>query len=170
MIQHHAFPWPHSITDQLISADLLATLEDRAMLCIATGQFGLLHDTQMPDVDLLDYHDRLRGMFPDYGNLEIHSHLAIHRKDYAYPTHCDHPQKLLSIVSHIWPDRGLGTQLHVTQDGPAVAEIAWQQGYSTVFESVWGQTWHSYRGDGRNPRATFNSFFVRAGTNPSGRP
>ena len=170
MIQQRDFPWPHSITDQLISRQLLEILEDRAMLCVATGRFGLLHDLDMPDVDLSHYHQCLRDFQPQLGHLELHTHLAVHRKDYAYPTHCDHPHKQASVISHVWPDQGLGTQLHESQTGPAVAEIAWQVGTSTFFKGVYGQTWHSYRGDGRHPRATLNSFFVTPGTNPSGRP
>lgn len=175
------FPWAHAVIDDLIDPvfqDRLARFVDLAQ---QKEEFGLYHfgPTQFgQDVqDLyLSYLKQLQHRLPDmltwftryrtHDQLELTSHVAVQPRDYIYRPHCDHPDKILSIISYVAPEHSRGTCLHATESSPASVTIDWLPGRTLIFAGGDDVTWHSY-GSGPCYRATLCSFFIRPGPDPS---
>lgn len=73
-------------------------------------------------------------------------------KDYAFPIHRDHINKLLSGVVYLKPDINNGTILYENKVGKNPYEIEWKKNRALFFSRTEETSWHSYKGDGKNNR------------------
>ena len=73
-------------------------------------------------------------------------------KNYSFPIHRDHVNKLLSGVIYLYPEKNLGTILYDNKSGKNAIEIEWKQNRGFFFSRNEHSTWHSYKGDGNNNR------------------
>ncbi len=71
---------------------------------------------------------------------------------YSFPIHDDTPDKLLSGVIYLKPEKNLGTFFYDSKNGENVNEIEWKQNRAVFFSREEKKTWHSYRGDGISNR------------------
>lgn len=177
----HDFPWPHVVRDDLIDSILQNQLAEFADRARQNEKFGLYHfdqDHWGEDVQGLyrSYLAHLQSQLPDmlgwfpryrsHDRLELTSHVAVQPAGYIYRPHCDHPDKIISIISYIAPEHSLGTCLHEAESAPASVTIDWLPGRTLVFAGGDDVTWHSYA-SGPSYRATLCSFFIRPGPDPS---
>lgn len=170
-------PWPYAIDDTLVDDDFRYNLTQYGLKAAQENRFGLhFFNDETFSKDIMDqywkYHDSLLDrqqylidLFPQhkaFKELELQAHLAVQRGDYEYRTHCDHPKKIITIVSYIDNDSQQGTKLHESENGPVVKTVEWKTGRSMIFASLDDVTWHSYRSGG-STRTAIVAFFVDKG-------
>jgi hypothetical protein len=73
-------------------------------------------------------------------------------KDYTFPIHRDHVNKLLSGVIYLKPDENTGTIIYENKKGKNPNEIEWKKNRSLFFSRTEKSSWHNYKGDGKNNR------------------
>ncbi len=73
-------------------------------------------------------------------------------KDYVFPIHRDHVNKLLSGVVYLKPDKNTGTIIYKNKNGENPNEIEWKKNRALFFSRTETSSWHNYRGDGQNNR------------------
>ena len=81
-------------------------------------------------------------------------HLVEIGKDFQFPIHDDIPNKLLSGVIYIKPEKNSGTYFFDTKKGDGKKEIEWEVNKAVFFSRQEKNTWHSYCGDGKSRRVT----------------
>jgi len=165
MIMAFQWPWPHEYHDDLIDNDSIQALQLEARSAIGDKRFGLIYHC---DTNLDAYRNLLRCRWPQFADDELHVHLAVQPAGYCYPPHCDHPDKLQSMITYIYPFNSIGTYLHTDAGASTSHECEWRVGRTLVWQNMNGR-WHSYRSGSDQTRVTLCAFFVRAGTNPTGR-
>lgn len=72
-----------------------------------------------------------------------------HRK---FPIHDDTPNKLLSGVIYLKPDKNSGTNFFRTKRGKYKKTIPWKLNRAVFFSRKERETWHSYHADGKSNR------------------
>ena len=77
------------------------------------------------------------------------------KKNSNFPAHDDTPNKLLSGVIYLYPENNLGTFFYNNKNGPSLMEIDWKPNRAVFFSRREKETWHSYKGDGKNDRIAF---------------
>ncbi len=65
----------------------------------------------------------------------------------SFPIHDDTPDKLLSGVIYIRPDKNTGTIFYDNKKGDGKQEVEWKVNRGVFFSRIEGETWHSYEGD-----------------------
>ena len=73
-------------------------------------------------------------------------------KNYTFPIHRDHINKLLSGVIYIKPDINTGTIIYENKDGKNPYIIEWKKNRAFFFSRTEEGSWHNYKGDGVNNR------------------
>ena len=73
-------------------------------------------------------------------------------KNYSFPIHRDHINKLLSGAVYLNPDINTGTIIYEDKKGKNPIEIPWKKNRAFFFSRTEKNTWHSYKGDGKNNR------------------
>ena len=73
-------------------------------------------------------------------------------KDYTFPIHRDHINKLLSGVIYLMPDKNTGTIIYDDKLGNNPREIEWKKNRGLFFSRTEKTSWHNYKGDGKNNR------------------
>ena len=73
-------------------------------------------------------------------------------KNYSFPIHRDHINKLLSGAVYLNPDINTGTIIYEDKKGKNPIEIPWKKNRAFFFSRAEKTTWHSYKGDGKNNR------------------
>ena len=98
--------------------------------------------------------DILKELCPEKVNLYDYTefHLILTGKNYKFPIHDDTPNKLLSGVIYINPEKNSGTSFYDTKEGLNKNEIQWKKNRAVFFSRIERKTWHSYEGDGMNTR------------------
>ena len=98
--------------------------------------------------------DILKELCPEKVNLYDYTefHLILTGKNYKFPIHDDTPNKLLSGVIYINPEKNSGTSFYDTKEGLNKNEIQWKKNRAVFFSRIERETWHSYEGDGINTR------------------
>ena len=81
-------------------------------------------------------------------------HLVETGKNFNFPIHDDIPNKLLSGVIYIKPEKNSGTVFYKTKSGKGKNEIKWEVNKAIFFSRSERETWHSYSGDGITNRVT----------------
>ena len=73
-------------------------------------------------------------------------------KNYKFPIHDDTPNKLLSGVIYLKPNKNTGTIFYSNKKGDDKKEIEWKINRAVFFSRSEKNTWHSYEGDGVSHR------------------
>ena len=67
--------------------------------------------------------------------------------EYKYPIHDDTPNKLLSGVIYLSPDKNTGTSFYENRFGKNKKTIEWKKNRAVFFSRKEFETWHSYEGN-----------------------
>ncbi len=96
----------------------------------------------------------LKELSPEKAKLYDYSDFNIIEtgKNYSFPIHRDHVNKLLSGVIYLYPEKNLGTILYDNKNGENPVEIDWRQNRGFFFSRNESSTWHSYKGNGKQNR------------------
>jgi hypothetical protein len=104
------------------------------------------------------YHDKtfqlLNKISPKKAELYEHSDFSIIKtgKNYKFPIHDDTPNKLLSGVIYLYPEKNTGTIFYGNKKGDNKEVIEWKQNRAVFFSRHERETWHSFEGDGNSDR------------------
>ena len=98
--------------------------------------------------------DLLKELCPEKIKLYNYSefHLILTGKNYKFPVHDDTPNKLLSGVIYINPEKNYGTKFYASKTDINGKEIEWKRNRAVFFSRKERETWHSYEGDKINTR------------------
>ena len=98
--------------------------------------------------------DLLKELCPEKIKLYSFSEfqLILTGKNYKFPIHDDTPNKLLSGVIYINPEKNNGTTFYESKNTMNGKEIEWKKNRAVFFSRKERETWHSYEGDGINTR------------------
>ena len=96
----------------------------------------------------------LKKLNPKKVNLYEYSEfsLIITGSNYKFPIHDDTPDKLLSGVIYLFPEKNTGTIFYENKKGENKKIIEWRQNRAVFFSRNEKETWHSYEGDGISNR------------------
>lgn len=96
----------------------------------------------------------LKELYPKKYDLYEFSefHIIETGANYSFPIHDDTPDKLLSGVIYLKPEKNSGTLFYSSKSGQDKKEIKWKQNRAVFFSRKERSTWHSYNGDGNNNR------------------
>ena len=95
---------------------------------------NLLKELNPNKVDLYDYSE---------------FHIIESGSKFKFPIHDDTPNKLLSGVVYLKPEKNIGTIFYEDKQGNGRKEIEWKQNRAVFFSRTERETWHSYQGDGK---------------------
>jgi len=79
-------------------------------------------------------------------------HIIYTGKNYKFPIHDDTPNKLLSGVIYLKPEKNVGTIFYRSRFGKDKKIIDWKVNRAVFFSRKESESWHSYEGDGINNR------------------
>tara|TARA_Y100000741_G_scaffold362234_1_gene347618 strand:- start:574 stop:1200 length:627 start_codon:yes stop_codon:yes gene_type:complete len=98
--------------------------------------------------------DILKKLYPEKCDLYEYSefHIIETGANYKYPIHDDTPNKLLSGVIYLRPEKNSGTIFYKNKIGDEKKEVEWKQNRAVFFSRKEKSTWHSYQGDGKSNR------------------
>jgi len=105
-----------------------------------------------------NYHQKalkiLNDIAPEKVNLYDYSEFMIIKsgKNYKFPIHDDTPNKLLSGVIYLYPEKNTGTLFYSDKKGSEKEIIDWKPNRAVFFSRVERKTWHSFEGDGKSDR------------------
>jgi len=105
-----------------------------------------------------NYHDKaisiLKELNPKKIDLYDYSefHIIVTGKNYKFPIHDDTPNKLLSGVIYLKPEKNTGTIFYLNKKGDGRKEIEWRINRAVFFSRSEKNTWHSYEADGVSNR------------------
>ena len=96
----------------------------------------------------------LKELSPEKFNLYDYSDfvLILTDKNAKFPFHDDTPNKLLSGVIYLIPEKNSGTVFSNSRNGTNSEKVDWKQNRAVFFSRKERETWHSYEGDGINNR------------------
>ena len=96
----------------------------------------------------------LKKLNPKKCDLYEHSDLTIviTDKKSKFPIHDDTPNKLLSGVIYLSPEKNIGTIFYSDQKGSNKTNLKWKKNRGVFFSRIERETWHSYEGDGLSDR------------------
>lgn len=69
-----------------------------------------------------------------------------------FPIHDDTPNKLLSGVIYLKPNKNYGTSFFSSKNGKSKKTIPWKLNRAVFFSRKERESWHSYQGDGKSNR------------------
>ena len=78
--------------------------------------------------------------------------IIVTSKNSKFPIHDDIPNKLLSGVVYLSPQKNSGTFFYNDKKGSNKTNINWKTNRAVFFSRMERETWHSYEGDGLNNR------------------
>jgi len=84
----------------------------------------------------------------DYSDFTI----IVTTKNYKFPFHDDTPNKILSGVVYLYPEKNIGTIFSENKKGSNIHTVDWKQNRAVFFSRKERETWHTYKGDGINNR------------------
>ena len=70
----------------------------------------------------------------------------------SFPIHDDTPNKLLSGVIYLKPNKNYGTSFFSSKNGKSKKTIPWKLNRAVFFSRKERESWHSYQGDGKSNR------------------
>ena len=119
------------------------------VICIDSNLIKRLHKR---------YHEKtiniLKKLCPEKIDLYDYSDFSIivTHKDYKFPFHDDTPNKLLSGVIYLYPEKNVGTIFSSDKKSSEKYVVDWKQNRAVFFSRKERKTWHAYKGDGINNR------------------
>lgn len=173
-MQINNFPWPWVSIDDHVDPIFLAKLQTLPQIFKHYKHY-FLHDPEVAVCrdefsqhlqNIYQSRDFWFNTFPNrrhFKEYDICGHISWQTADHAYPVHDEHPDKVLSFISYIWPESNLGTALHALENSPPVITVDWRPGRTLVFAGQNQKTWHSYKSQG-SPRLTVCAFIVKKGS------
>ena len=105
-----------------------------------------------------NYHDKALSLLKELNPLKVklydysEFHIIETGADYQFPIHDDTPNKLLSGVIYIRPEKNSGTIFYENKKGDGKKIIDWEINRAVFFSRIEKETWHSYKGDGKSNR------------------
>lgn len=132
-VYHNSIDKNYKITNDCISSELILHIHK----CYHEKAFGLLNELNPLKAKLYDY--------TDFVLIETGAH-------YKFPIHDDTPNKLLSGVIYIKPEKNSGTNFYKSKSGREKKIIEWKTNRGVFFSRKERSTWHSYEGDGISNR------------------
>ena len=100
--------------------------------------------------------DILRKLCPQKLDLYEYSDftIIITHKNFEYPFHDDTPNKILSGVIYLSPEKNAGTMfsLGTNKENSIKHSVEWKPNRAVFFSRKEKETWHSYKGDGISNR------------------
>ena len=105
-----------------------------------------------------NYHDKALSLLKELNPLKVklydysEFHIIETGADYQFPIHDDTPNKLLSGVIYIRPEKNSGTIFYESKKGDGKKIIDWEINRAVFFSRIEKETWHSYKGDGKSNR------------------
>ena len=109
-------------------------------------------------IKLSKYHlkamEILKELSPEKFNLYDYSDflLILSDKNAKYPFHDDTPNKLLSGVIYLTPEKNSGTVFSNNRKGTNPEKVVWKQNRAVFFSRKERKTWHAIEGDGVSNR------------------
>ena len=97
----------------------------------------ILADLSPEKLDLYDYSDFT---------------IIVTSKNSKFPIHDDTPNKLLSGVVYLSPEKNSGTIFYNDKNGSNKTVMNWKQNRAVFFSRKEKETWHSYEGDTKSNR------------------
>tara|TARA_B100000963_G_scaffold106767_1_gene92758 strand:- start:4128 stop:4766 length:639 start_codon:yes stop_codon:yes gene_type:complete len=96
----------------------------------------------------------LKELYPEKQKLYDYSDftLIVTSKNSKFPIHDDTPNKILSGVIYLSPEKNSGTVFYNDKNGKENSNIEWRQNRAVFFSRKERETWHSYQGDGKSNR------------------
>ena len=104
------------------------------------------------------YHDKLLTILKnlDEKKTELYDYsdftIVQTGKNYKFPIHDDTPNKLLSGVIYLKPEKNTGTIFYSNKKGSNKNVIDWKKNRAVFFSRKEYESWHSYEGDGLSSR------------------
>ena len=135
IIYHNKITKEGKIESELLDHKFLKSLQNK----YHPIAIKLLKELCPQKVDLYEYSD---------------FHVVETGKNFHFPIHDDIPNKLLSGVIYIRPEKNSGTVFYETKNGEGKNTVEWEVNKAIFFSRVERQTWHSYSGDGNSNRIT----------------
>ena len=105
-----------------------------------------------------NYHDKainiLKDLCPEKLPLYDYSDFTVivTSKNSKFPIHDDTPNKILSGVIYLSPEKNSGTTFYNDKTGSDRTEMEWKKNRAVFFSRRERETWHSYKGDNENNR------------------
>jgi len=105
-----------------------------------------------------NYHDKainiLKDLCPEKLPLYDYSDFTVivTSKNSKFPIHDDTPNKILSGVIYLTPEKNSGTTFYNDKTGSDKTEMQWKKNRAVFFSRKERETWHSYKGDNENNR------------------
>jgi hypothetical protein len=105
-----------------------------------------------------NYHEKvfkiLEELSPEKAKLYEYTDLVLAETgaNYSYPIHDDTPNKLLSGVIYIEPEKNSGTSFYKSRFGKSPEQVEWEKNRAVFFSRKEWTTWHAYSGNGISNR------------------
>ena len=99
------------------------------------------------------YHNKAIDILKELNPLKVdlyeysEFHIIETGSNYKFPIHDDTPDKLLSGVIYLNPEKNLGTMFYDDKNGNGKKVVDWKVNKAVFFSRIEGQSWHSYEGD-----------------------
>lgn len=132
-VYHNSISKNKSVIGESLSKELILRIHDKYHKIV----FKLLEDLSPEKAKLYDYTDLV---------------LIETGAKYKYPIHDDTPNKLLSGVIYLSPEKNCGTSFYDSKNGKNKETIEWKKNRAVFFSRKELTTWHSYEGDGVSNR------------------
>jgi len=162
----------HKIIDNFLDRDDFKTLCEIKLKKIKLNELAVYHNSihtngkiisENIDEKLIkklhnNYHEKaielLRKFAPNKVDLYDYSefHIIETGANYTFPIHRDTPNKLLSGVIYLKPEKNKGTFLYSDKYGNNKKEIEWKQNRAFFFSRSEHNSWHSYEADKKSNR------------------
>ena len=111
--------------------------------CFSTNFLKKLHNNyHQKALNILEELNPKKELY-DYSDF----HIIETGKKFKFPIHDDVPEKLLSGVIYLKPEKNLGTVFYSNKKGDDRKEIEWKINRAVFFSRTENETWHSYEGD-----------------------
>ena len=123
--------------DKIVNSSIDKNLLKRIHRNYHSKAMEILNEINPEKVKLYDYSDFL---------------IIITSKDSKFPIHDDTPNKLLSGVVYLEPEKNSGTKFYNNKVGENLTNIEWQPNRAVFFSRKERETWPSYEGDGKKNR------------------
>ena len=130
---HNSIDQNKNIKNSCISVEALEQLQKN----YHNQAINILRELNPKKLDLYDYSEY---------------HIIVTGKNYKFPIHDDTPNKLLSGVIYLKPNKNTGTIFYSNKKGDDKKEIEWKINRAVFFSRSEKNTWHSYEGDGVSHR------------------
>ena len=130
---HNSIDQNKNIKNSCISVEALEQLQKN----YHNQAINILRELNPKKLDLYDYSE---------------FHIIVTGKNYKFPIHDDTPNKLLSGVIYLKPNKNTGTIFYSNKKGDNKKEIEWKINRAVFFSRSEKNTWHSYEGDGVSDR------------------